>query len=403
MIVGGGAAGCFAAAIAAELRPDRAIQVLEQGPRLLAKVRISGGGRCNVTHANFDPAGLAAAYPRGGRALRGPFERFQPRDMMAWLEQRGVRLKVEPDGRVFPVTDSSETIIDCLVQTARRHGVDFQENRGVTTIRRNPDGFELELAGNQRRCCHRLLLATGGARGPFPAEWLTSLGHRWIPPVPALFTFTIPLPWLRSLAGLAVPRVELEVPDSGLRESGSLLVTHWGLSGPAVLRLSAWGARLLHDCQYTFLLRVNWLPDLKEAELQRELQQRRQSLAARLVVNGPIAPLPGRLWEQLVLAAGIDPATRWSALPNAAMHRLVQTLTRSDLPVSGKSLNKEEFVTCGGVPLGEVNFRTMESRLCPGLHFAGELLDVDGLTGGFNLQAAWTTGWIAGHALAEVD
>ncbi len=401
IVVGGGAAGCFAAAICAEARPDRAVQVLEQGPRLLAKVRISGGGRCNVTHACFDPARLATAYPRGGRALRGPFERFQPRDMMAWLEPRGVRLKVEPDGRVFPVTDSAETIIDALLQAGTRQGVDFQINRGVTAIHRTPDGFELELNGNERRACRRLLLATGGARGPFPGDWLATLGHGWIPPVPSLFTFTIPLPWLRSLAGLALPQVELAVPGAGLREQGSLLITHWGLSGPVVLRLSAWGARALHASQYTFPLRVNWLPEAKEPALQQELQTRRQTQAARLVVNGPLAPLPGRLWEQLVLASGIDPATRWSALPNAAIHRLVQTLTRSELPVSGKSLNKEEFVTCGGVPLGEVNFRTMESRICPGLHFAGEVLDIDGLTGGFNLQAAWTTGWIAGRAMAE--
>jgi predicted Rossmann fold flavoprotein len=412
VVAGGGAAGFFAAITCAQAAPDAEVTVLEKGPQFLAKVRISGGGRCNLTHACFEARELAAHYPRGGQALIAPFNAFQAADTAAWFESRGVKLKTEKDGRVFPTTDSSQTVIDCLLGQARSAGVKLVSNRGVECATKRPEGgFNLVLSGDALPppatrppslvTCDRLLLATGGCRVPALGQLAVALGHTLVPPVPSLFTFHLETPWVRGLAGVSVEAAEVSVPGTGLRERGAVLLTHWGLSGPAILRLSAWGARELHGRDYRFPLQVNWLPHLGAEALAAALQSRRNAHPARLVVNVPLAPLTARLWEQLVLAAGIPGDTRWAALSRAGRHALVQQLHRTELPVTGKSLNQDEFVTCGGVRLGEVNFKTMESRLCPGLHFAGELLDVDGLTGGFNFQAAWTTGWLAGQALAR--
>jgi predicted Rossmann fold flavoprotein len=402
VVAGGGAAGFFAAITCAQAAPDAEVTLLEKGPECLSKVRISGGGRCNVTHACFETRELAAHYPRGEQALIGPFNAFQPRDTVAWFEARGVPLKTEPDGRMFPTTDSSQTIIDCLLREAGAAGVKLVLNRGAESVTRRPEGgFALQLSYGETLDCDRLLLATGGCRAPAPGQMAASLGHTMEPPVPSLFTFHIETPWVRELAGVSVAEAEASVPGTGLRERGALLLTHWGVSGPVILRLSAWGARELHGLNYRFPLRLNWLPHLDTEAVAAALQSRRDAQPARLVVNTPIAPLSARLTERLVRAAGIPGDARWASLSRAARHQLVQQLLRTELPVTGKSLNKDEFVTCGGVRLSEVNFRTMESRLCPGLHFAGELLDIDGLTGGFNFQAAWTTGWLAGRAMAS--
>ena len=400
IIAGGGAAGFFAAIACAETSPETRVLLLEKGPQFLAKVRISGGGRCNVTHACFDARELAAHYPRGGPALLGPFQAFQPRDTIAWFEARGVKLKTEPDGRVFPITDSSQTIIDCLLQAARNAGVELSLNQGVDRVSRVDGGFELGVGGGGPLRCDRLMLATGGCRGPAAGQLAVSLGHTLEPPVPSLFTFHIEAPWLRELAGISVPSVALTVLGERRTERGALLITHVGLSGPAILKLSAWGARALHSRGYNFPLRVNWLPDLGLEALSAQLESSRAAQPARLVVNTPVPPLPMRLWQGLVQAAGISRTTRWAELSRTARHALVQQLNRAELQVAGKTLNQDEFVTCGGVRLGEVNFRTMESRICSGLYFGGELLDIDGLTGGFNFQAAWTTGWLAGRAMA---
>jgi predicted Rossmann fold flavoprotein len=401
IIVGGGAAGFFAAITCAESLPEARVIILERGARCLDKVRISGGGRCNVTHACFEPREFALRYPRGEKPLLGPFQKFSARDTVAWFESRGVPLKTEADGRMFPVTDSSQTIMDCLMNAARKSGVELRLNCGVASVTRGPNaGFDLALSNGEKLECDRLLLATGGCRAASAGQLAVSLGHTLEPPVPSLFTFQIETPWLRSLAGVTVELTELAVPSARLRERGALLVTHWGLSGPAVLRLSAWGARALHAADYRFPLLVNWLPEWGAERVSAELNSRRQSQPARLVVNAPLAPLSSRLWEQLVLAAGVARDTRWASLTRAQVHALTQQLTRSEFSVTGKSLNKDEFVTCGGVRLAEVDFKTMESRICPGVFFAGELLDIDGLTGGFNFQAAWTTGFLAGRALA---
>jgi len=399
VIVGGGAAGFFAAIAAAELGAD--VTVLEKTARWLDKVRISGGGRCNVTHACFEPREFILRYPRGGKALLSPLQKFSARDTVSWFEARGVKLKTEPDGRMFPITDSSQTIIDCLVVAARQAGLKLRLNTGLETAVKTADGtFELTLTGGEKSGADRLLLATGGCRAAAAGQLAVSLGHTLEPPVPSLFTFQVDTPWLRSLAGVATGAALAVELKTTLRERGPLLLTHWGLSGPAVLRLSAWGARSLHALNYQFPLLVNWLPDSSTEQILHEFQKRRETAGAKLLVNVPLAPLTARLWEQLVLAAGLPRETRWASLARPQAQALARQLNHTEFRVTGKSLNQDEFVTCGGVKLGEVNFKTMESKLCPGLYFAGELLDIDGVTGGFNFQAAWTTGWVAGRAMA---
>lgn len=405
VIAGGGAAGFFAAIACAEARPGNQILVLERSSQFLSKVRISGGGRCNVTHTALDSRTFSSRYPRGERTLLAAFHRFSPEETAAWFQTHGVPLKVEQDGRVFPITDSSGTVIDCLIGQARSAGVLLLAGRGLEKAIRHSrgGGFDLTVADGTNLSCDRLLLATGGARssgGPRIAE---ALGHTIEPPVPSLFSLHVPAPWLQSLPGVSVDEVELTVPGTKLRERGALLITHHGVSGPAVLRLSAWGARALAEMRYRFALRINWLPTRDEAAVTAELRQRRETQPKRHVATDPIAPLPGRLWEQLVRSAGISAETIWTTLTRSQLLGLVRQTMHCELPVDGKSLNKDEFVTCGGVRLQEVNFKTMESRLVPHLYFAGELLDIDGITGGFNFQSAWTTGWIAGHAMADSE
>jgi predicted Rossmann fold flavoprotein len=401
VVAGGGAAGIFGALTCAEAAPGTEIIVLEKAPEPLTKVRISGGGRCNVTHDCFDPAEFAPRYPRGERALRSAFHRFQAKDTVEWFESRGVALKTEPDGRMFPTTDSSQTIIDCLLAEARRLGVSIRTGNGLESIRkREHGGFEMNTSRGENWEAACVLLATGGCRAASMAKPALDLGHTLVSPVPSLFTFTISAPWLRQLAGISVETASVTIPETRLSEIGPLLITHAGLSGPVILRLSAWGARILSDRNYAFPLLVNWLPKLELSALDMEIEQRKTSVAARKITNAPIGGLPSRLWEALVIRAGIDLETRWAHLNRQQRHELIQILTRSELRVEGKSLNKDEFVTCGGIPLPEVDFKTMESRICPGLFFAGEVLDFDGITGGFNFQAAWTTGWIAGRAIA---
>jgi predicted Rossmann fold flavoprotein len=402
IIVGGGAAGFFAAIACAESLPGGEVLMLEKSPQFLAKVRISGGGRCNVTHACEDALELSRHYPRGSQALIGPFRRFGPADTISWFERRGVSLKTETDGRIFPRSDSSQSVVDCLMSAAREQGVRLVANCGVTKASRNASGgFRVTLANGEELECGRLLLALGGCRTPAAGDLAALLGHTLVPPVPSLFTFQVAQPALNQLAGIAVEDVEVSVAEARLKGRGPLLLTHTGLSGPAILRLSAWGARALHELDYRFRLQVNWLPQFSSDALAAEIQNMQAGQPARLVSATPLKPLPARLWNHLVGAVGLAEGTRWAEASRTARHRLVQQLVQTVLPVTGKSLNKEEFVTCGGVRLNEVDFKTMESRITPGLHFAGELLDIDGLTGGFNFQAAWTTGWIAGQALAK--
>ena len=398
VVVGGGAAGFFAAIAAAEANPKANVTLLEKSAHVLAKVRISGGGRCNVTQACFDARELSTRYPRGGRALIGPLTRFGPSDTIEWFESRGVKLKTEPDGRMFPVTDSSQTIIDCLMSAARKSRVRILTETGLKSATpRDGGGFSLTLTSHATLECDRLLWAGGGCKpDSHPA---TQLGHTLLPPVPSLFTFHVNSPWIRDLAGISLDPVQVSVPGTNLKETGPVLCTHAGLSGPAILRLSAWGARKLHDKNYHFDLHINWLPKSSPETLLAEMQARRDTSGAQTLLKSRWNPLPARLWEQLIRQAGITDDTRWAKLSRASALALAQTLSCTKVPVTGKSMNKEEFVTCGGIPLPEVDFKTMQSRLIPGLYFAGEALDIDGITGGYNFQNAWTTGWIAGRAM----
>lgn len=400
-MVGGGAAGFFAALRARELAPDRPVTILESAARTLGKVRISGGGRCNVTHACFEVARLVEHYPRGGRALRGILERFGPADTVRWFEERGVALKTEADGRMFPVTDSSETIAGCLEAEARRLGVRVLTRTAARDVTAADGRFTVEVPDGTLTA-ERLLLATGGSAKGF--AWAAGMGHQVVPGVPSLFTFNLRDPRLEGLMGLSVARARgrVEVPGHPpVTAEGPLLVTHWGLSGPLVLRLSAWGARALHDCGYRADLLLDLLPDLAQDGVRSALLGAKSRSPRKQAANECPFDLPRRLWARLLEAEGVAPDTVWGEVPHKPLNRLSETLKRWRLEIRGKGVFKEEFVTAGGVPLAEVDGKRMESRRTPGLFLAGEILDVDGLTGGFNFQNAWATGWIAGTALAS--
>lgn len=405
VIAGGGAAGFFAAIACAEADAAARVTVLERGSGVLNKVRISGGGRCNVTHDLMEPGLLVQHYPRGGRALRGPLSRFGPRETVAWFEARGVELKTESDGRMFPVTDDSETIVSSLVGAARRAGVRIRTRAAVTNIQKNSGAtgpsrgeFTVTLSKDETLRADRVLLATGS--NPSAYGWAASLGHTIVPPVPSLFTFQIDDPRLEGLAGISVPDARVRLPQTKLEQRGPLLITHWGLSGPAVLKLSAWGARELFERDYETTLLIDWLAHMRPEELAGALAMHKHAEARKRVTSSHPFSLPQRLWQSLTKAAGVDEDKRWADLSKRDMQSLVEELAHGRYWISGKGVFKEEFVTCGGISLDDVDFRTMESKVCDGLYFAGEILDIDGVTGGFNFQSAWTTGWLAGRAMA---
>ena len=401
-VIGGGAAGIFGAISAATHHPGAEIVVFDATRQPLDKVRISGGGRCNVTHHCFDPAELVKNYPRGSKELRGVFSRFQPKDTIAWFEQHGVRLKVEEDGRMFPVTDSSSTIIDCLLTTAVSSGVQIRLGARVKSIAAIDQGggslqYEIELDDGPAGWYDRVLLATGsGSHGYRLAQ---RLGHDIVPCVPSLFTFKMTDRRLDGLAGISFEKARLTLTDRThrkLEQTGPLLVTHWGLSGPAVLKLSAWGARSLHRDKYQAELTVNFAPDHHPDQLRQLLLAFKKQHGRKRVVTAPVFPIPRRYWSRIARLSGVTDEMTWTNLTRTAMNSIISELAGGRFAVIGKGMFKEEFVTCGGVNLKEVDFKTMQSRLRPGLYFAGEILDIDGITGGFNFQSAWSTGWIAG-------
>lgn len=385
IVIGGGAAGFFAAITAKRLHPHAQVTLLEKSAVLLSKVRVSGGGRCNVTHSCFDPALLVKNYPRGEKELLGPFHRFQPSDTQKWFESRGVSLKTEKDGRMFPVTDSSSTIIDCLLKEAKELGVTVLLRQNISHIEKTPDGFQIGSHFTKR-----LLLATGSsAQGHLFAE---QLGHTITPSVPSLFTFNVPNSPLKELSGIAVPLARPSLPIASLEYEGPLLITHFGFSGPAILKLSAWGARFLAEKHYQTELLINWLPH--EDPLSTLLSLKKKSPQKNLLTENPFQ-LPKNLWKAL-----LGPFTKnLSEVSLQNLHTIAQKLQSDAYAINGKTTHKEEFVTCGGVHLKEVNFKTLQSKICPGLFFAGEILDIDGITGGFNFQNAWTTGFIAGSSI----
>ncbi len=401
IIIGGGAAGFFAAITCAQTNPDARVTLLEAGKSPLAKVKISGGGRCNVTHACFDPTLLVQYYPRGSKALRGAFTRFQPQDTVAWYAERGVQLKTEADGRMFPITDDSETIVRCLTDAAAAAGVKIWTEAAVASISpQSPAGWAVSLKSGQVLTADRLLLATGS--NPSAYKWLQQLKQPIVPPVPSLFTFNIPDARLANLAGVSVKTAALKLATAGKQapsQTGALLITHWGISGPAALKLSAWGARFLAESRYQTKLIIDWLPEYKPDRLRELILAVKSQLPQKTIHNSCPVPIPHRLWESLTSYVGIQAGDRWAGLANKTLDRLIQELNRGEYQITGKGVFKEEFVTCGGVDLKSVNFQTMESKICPGLYFAGEILDIDGVTGGFNFQSAWTTGYLAGLAM----
>ncbi len=396
-VIGGGAAGFFAAIACAEANPKKTVHLLEEGLQTLAKVKISGGGRCNVTHACFDPAKLVGFYPRGGKALLGPFHKFQPKDTVTWFEQRGVPLKTEEDGRMFPVSDTSYSIIDALQRSASAAGVHVRTRVAVSAVAIEEGGFRIIINNSEALHVSKVLLATGSGRNGL--VFAEKMGHTIEPQVPSLFTFHIPDKRLRGLEGISVPKVEIGVVGTKLKQSGPLLITHHGLSGPAVLKLSAWGAREFHDAGYHVELSIDWVFQ-KPDTIEKTLRSLKTDSPKKLVSSLPVFDLPRRLWERMLRASEVPETHTWADLSREQMVRVISELTQGRYMVRGKSPFKEEFVTCGGIKLDEVNFKTMESRKCPGLYFAGEILDVDAVTGGFNFQNAWTTGWLAGQAMA---
>lgn len=397
VVIGGGAAGFFAAITAAETFPKAHVTILEKNRTVLNKVRISGGGRCNVTHACFDNRQLVKQYPRGEKPLRSLLSQFDATATLKWFEARGVLLKTEADGRMFPATNTSDTIVDCLLTTARRLNIQVRTSCGVAELRRiEPSGWSVQLLTGETINANRVLIATGGYPQLASYGWLPEQAESIISPVPSLFTFNIPDSPFLSLAGVSVPDAKVHVVGTKQEQRGPLLLTHWGFSGPVVLRLSAWAARELANTNYRFTLRVNWAPTLNENELRTTLQNFRQQNGRKLVVSQNPLELPSRLWQALASEVDISEAQRWADLPAKSLNKLIERLTNSQFQVVGKSTFKDEFVTCGGVTFDSLNLQTLESKAQPGLFFAGEVLDVDGITGGFNFQSAWTTGYVAG-------
>jgi predicted Rossmann fold flavoprotein len=400
VVIGGGAAGFFAAVNVSRMDADCRVTILEKGNKVLSKVRISGGGRCNLTHACFDDSQLVKHYPRGSKALRGAFSRFTTTDTILWFEERGVKLKSEEDGRMFPVTDNSSTIVDCLMDEAARYGVQIKLGADVKKIRKDTAGFLLEMNGGGTLTANSVVIASGGNPKNESYNWLRELGHTIVPPVPSLFTFNVPGKNITSLMGLSVPDARIRLDGLAYSYSGPLLITHWGFSGPAILKLSAWAARDLSQCNYNFGIRISWLGEKKEDEVRNRFAEARESWNTRHVSGYSLFELPRRLWEHLVSESGIVADLRWADLPRKNMNKLIESLLNDTYTVKGKTIFKEEFVTCGGIDLREIDFRSMESLICKNLFFAGEVLDVDGITGGFNFQAAWTTGFITAQAIA---
>lgn len=402
IIIGGGAAGFFTAINAAENNPKLKIIILERGKEVLTKVKVSGGGRCNVTHAEFLPKELTQNYPRGEKELLGPFHTFMTGDTIEWFEKRGVALKIEEDGRMFPMTDSSQTIIDCFLSEAKKFGVEILLNQSVKEIQKDSDHFIINTT-TETFSAEKLVIATGS--NPKIWQLLEGLGHTVVPAVPSLFTFNIKDSRIIDLPGLSTD-ASVEVLDGKgktvLESNGPLLITHWGMSGPAILKLSAWGARVLEPLKYHFHIKVNWLNTLSEEEVFEALKESKTMQGKQTLFKYAQFDLPKRLWQNLVKASGIDEKLTWADATRQNLQNLANQLATGIFEVNGKSTFKEEFVTAGGIDLKEVNFKTFESRVVEGIYFAGEVLNIDAITGGFNFQNAWTGGYIAAQSISSL-
>ncbi len=395
LIVGGGAAGFFTAINIVEKNPSLKVAILERGSEVLNKVRISGGGRCNVTHACFEPNELVKFYPRGEKELRGPFHQFCSGDTVEWFEKHGVELKIEADGRMFPVSNSSQTIIDCFQEATKKLGIAVLTNQSVQSVFKKDALWKVETQ-SETYLSEKLILATGS--NPKVWEMLQNFGHAIVSPVPSLFTFNIKDPRIAALPGVSA-QVSVKVRETKLESSGPLLITHWGMSGPAILKLSAWGARILHDKNYQFSIAINWLNDIEADATEKILKELKLEHAKKAVSKKSPFELTNRLWESLVMASGIESETKWADLSKNQLQNLSNQLTNSVFQVNGKSTFKEEFVTAGGIDLKEINFKSMESKLHENLYFAGEIVNIDAVTGGYNFQNAWTSGFIVANSI----
>ena len=400
IVIGGGAAGFFCAINAARMNRSLKVTIIEKTNKLLSKVKVSGGGRCNVTHACFDIAEMSKRYPRGPHFVKKTFHQFFTTDTIEWFGERGVELKTEEDGRMFPVTDSSQTIIDCLLKEANRFGVEIIMNKEVKKIETNLSTFNLQLSTGENISADFICVASGGYPKSSMFDWLKELGHTIEDPVPSLFTFNLPNHPITKLMGISVEMAKVKIQNSKLEEEGPLLITHWGLSGPAILRLSAWGARELKIKNYELRIIINWLSGYNEESIRKNFQELRNTNASQKVINKNPFGLPSRLWEFLAEQSGIRNEWRWADLPSTEQNRFIKNLCSYECDVKGKTTFKEEFVTAGGLKLNEVDANTMMSKKIPNLFFAGEVLDVDGITGGFNFQHAWTSGFVAAKSIA---
>ena len=396
IIVGGGAAGFFTAINIVEKNPKLKVAILERGNEVLTKVRVSGGGRCNVTHACFEPNELVKFYPRGEKELRGPFHQFCSGDTVEWFSNHGVELKIEEDGRMFPVSNSSQTIIDCFLQATQKLGIAVLTGQSVQSIFKKDKLWKIETQ-KENYITEKLILATGS--NPKIWEMLQTFGHAIVNPVPSLFTFNIKDARIAALPGVSA-QVSVKIKDTKLASTGPLLITHWGMSGPAILKLSAWGARILFEKNYQFTIFVNWLNDVETDDAEKILKELKQENAKKAVSKKSPFEFPNRLWESLVLASNISEEVKWADLSKIQIQNLANQLTNSSFQVNGKSTFKEEFVTAGGIDLKEINFKTMESKLYENLYFVGEIVNIDAVTGGFNFQNAWTSGFILANSLS---
>ncbi|MES1216669.1 MAG: NAD(P)/FAD-dependent oxidoreductase [Bacteroidota bacterium] len=401
VVIGGGAAGFFCAINAARMNPLLKVMLLEKSGKLLSKVKVSGGGRCNVTHHCFDIAEMSINYPRGRHFVKKAFHQFFTTDTIQWFEERGVKIKAEKDGRMFPVTDSSQTIIDCLLKEANKYGVEIRMNCEVKSIIQKEERFQIQTSGPHLLTLDYLVVATGGYPKSSMFEWIKSTGHSIEEPLPSLFTFNLPGNAITKLMGVAVEKVIVKIAGTKLVEEGPVLITHWGLSGPAVLRLSAWGARELAVNGWIFIAHINWLPEYNEQTLRDRFQQLRFELQAQKIINRNPFGLPQRLWEFLMEQSGLNDQWRWADLPVKEQNKLIKNICLYECNVKGKTTFKEEFVTAGGIKLNEVDANTMMSKKIPNLFFAGEVLDVDGITGGYNFQHAWTSGYVSAKCIAS--
>ena len=402
VVIGGGAAGFFCAVNAARMNPKLKATIIEKSNKLLSKVKISGGGRCNVTHACFDIAEMSKRYPRGEHLVKKTFHQFFTTDTIKWFEERRVKLKTENDGRMFPVTDSSQTIIDCLLKEANQCGVNILMNREVKKINIQQSIFNIQCSSEENLNADIICIATGGYPKSSMFDWLKDLGHTIEEPVPSLFTFNMPGNPIAKLMGVSVNNSKVKIENSKLEQEGPLLITHWGLSGPVVLRLSAWGARELKIKNYEFRISINWIPACNEQNLKEVFKKIRNTNASQKVINKNSLGLPNRLWEFLASQSGVTNDMRWADLPTTIQNKFIKNLCCYECDIRGKTTFKEEFVTAGGIKLSEVDSNTMMSKKKPNLFFAGEVLDVDGITGGFNFQHAWTSGFIAAKAISAL-